>query len=81
MCQPIETIKSNVFTTYIYHLSGRRGEANYCYISFIQKPILPLPYVYVYKETFYKEISEVFCLFGTHLIARNDIVFDTFSIK
>ena len=44
----------------------RGGEANYCYISFIQKTILPLPYVYVYKKTFYKERSEFFCLFGTH---------------
>ena len=42
------------------------GEASYCYISFIEKTILPLPYVYVYKKTFYKEISEFFCLFGTH---------------
>ena len=46
-----------------------------------KKTILPLPYVYLYKKTFYKEISEFFCLFGTHSIARNDIVFDTFSIK
>ena len=78
MCQPIKTINSNVL-----HLSFvREGvEANYCDISFIQKTILPLPYVYVYKKTFYKEISEFFCLFGTHQIARNDIVFDTFSIK
>ena len=38
--------------TFIIYVGG--GEANYCYISFIQKNILPLPYVYVYKKTFYK---------------------------
>ena len=44
--------------TFIIYVGG--GEANYCYISFIQKTILPLPYVYVYKKTFYKEKSEFF---------------------
>ena len=85
MCQPIKTIKSNVFTTYLHLAKAirvREGvEANYCYISFIQKTISPLPHVYVYKKTFYKEISEFFCLFGTHQIVRNDVVFDTFSIN
>ena len=81
MCEPIKTIKSKVFTTYIYHLSGR-GLGLIIVTSVLSKnTILPLPYVYVYKKTFYKEISEFFCLFGTHLIVRNDVVFDTFSIK
>ena len=52
--------------TFIICVGAEGGEANYCYIRFIQKPILPLPYVYVYKKTFYKEISDFFCLFGTH---------------
>ena len=53
--QPIKTKKSNVFITYIYHLSGRGVGP-----IFIHKTILPLPHVYVYKKTFYKEISEFF---------------------
>ena len=68
MCQPIKTIKSNVDYLHLAKaILVRDGvEANYCYISFIQKTILPIPYVYVYKKTFYKEMSKFFCLFGTH---------------
>ena len=81
MCQPIKTITSNVFTTYIYHLSGRGVRLIIVTSVLPKKNILPLPRVYVYKQTFYKEISEFFCLFGTHKIGHNDIVFDTFSTK
>ena len=31
-----------------------------------KKTILLLPYEYVFKKTFYKEISEFFCLTGAH---------------
>ena len=66
MCQPIKAIKSNVFTTYIYHLSGSGVELIIVTSVLSKKNILLLPHVYVYKKTFYKEISEFFCLFGTH---------------
>ena len=58
------------------------GEASYCYISFIQKTILLLPHVYVYKKTFYKEISEFFLFIWYALNCAQWCCFlDTFSIK
>ena len=51
-------MKSNLFTLIICQGGGG---ANYCYyISFIQKNILLLPYVYVFKKTFYKKNKQVF---------------------